>query len=161
MREARGRWIPCPRLAAALLVAVVVPVPSPARQLPVDIDRVRVELRTSTAGKARGNTYLRVSFRATVNERVPPQMAVHLAGRVWVGDEVGGDDVDALERLAGLEPGRSREMTVPLFLEDGLGGRPDYAELAFRWVRAGQEPGLPLGEFCWTGGGRAQPGPCE
>jgi hypothetical protein len=151
------------RIRACVLAAsaAFVPVVGMAAEAPISIGAVKVETKTSTVGRTKGNDYLRISFTATVNDRVAPRMYVRVKGKAKVGDAVKVDDFSATGRLEDIQAGESKDLTALLFMQNGLGGSADQCELTFTLAKLMDKTGRTLGEFCWTGGARAKPGACE
>ncbi|WP_410971875.1 hypothetical protein, partial [Salmonella sp. SAL4445] len=87
--------------------------------------------KTSTVGKSKGNAYLRVTFTTTVNDAVPATTYLRVKGKATIGDHTKVDDIMALGKLDGLAAGTSKDMSAPLFMEEGLGGTASKAELTF------------------------------
>lgn len=146
-------------IGLAMAVVALLPGSAPAEES-VAISAVKVEKRTSTVGKTKGNDYLSVAFTATINEAVPPRRTVLVKAKVKVGDEVRIDDFRALGRLEDLAPGSKKHGSVPLFMTEGLPGRPESAELTFYLVKTLEKTGPRLAEFCWRDGA-VKSGPCE
>ncbi|MFN7975781.1 MAG: hypothetical protein U0166_26140 [Acidobacteriota bacterium] len=120
----------------------------------ISIDTVKVEPKTSSLGSDKGKQYLRIAFRAKVGEAVAPKMTIVVKGRAWVGDQVLVDDIRALgAKLEDIQAGDAKDITVPLFMSNGLGGRADKCELTFTLVKGFEKSGQRLATFCWDGSG--------
>jgi hypothetical protein len=146
------------RLSAAVLSALL-PSAAVAKEA-VSIGNVKVESKTSTVGRSKGNEYLRVSFAATPNEAVGPKMTILVRAKAKVDGATKVDDIRALgSKLDELSAGQTKDLTVPLFMTEGLGGRPENVELRFSLVRSLDKTGPTLAEFCWTGA-KAVEGAC-
>jgi hypothetical protein len=146
------------RLSAVLLAALL-PVAAAAKES-ISITDVKVETKTSTVGNTKGNDYLRVSFVATPNEAIGPKRTILVRGKARVGDLAKVDDIRAMGvKLDELATGESKAVTVPLFMTEGLGGRPEQTELRFSLVKTLEKTGPTLAEFCWTGA-KAVEGAC-
>lgn len=143
--------------AAALVAAV--PVVAQAKNT-LTIEGVKVETKTSTVGKSKGNAYLRVTFTTTVNESVPAKTYLRVKGKATVGDHTKVDDIMAMGKLDALAAGASKDMSAPLFMEEGLGGAASRVELTFMHVKIAEKSGPTVATFCWDGS-HAKPGACE
>ena len=126
----------------------------------VVIEAVKVETKTSTVGKSKGNEYLRVSFDATVNDAAP-KTYIRVKGKATVEDKTLVDDIMASGKLDAIEPGTTKAMSAPLFMQEGLGGSPSKCQLTFMVVKVLDKTGPTVAEYCWTGGSKAKPGACE
>jgi hypothetical protein len=139
------------RLSAVVLSALL-PAAAVAKEA-VSIGNVKVETRTSTVGHSKGNEYLRVSFAATPNEAIGPKMTILVRAKARLGDVTKVDDIRAMgSKLDELKSGESKDLTVPLFMTEGLGGRPESVELRFSLVKTLDKTGPTQAEFCWAGG---------
>jgi hypothetical protein len=138
------------RLSAVVLAAAL-----PGTALASDavsITNVKVETKTSTVGRTKGNEYLRISFAATPNRAVPAKSTILVRGKAHLGDVTKVDDIRALgSKLEELASGETKDLTVPLFMTEGLGGRPETVELRFSLVKSLEKTGPTLADFCWTG----------
>jgi len=133
-----------------------------AQDAPLTISDVKVELKTNTIGKDKGKQYLRVSFMATANAKIEPKMVIRITGAGQFGAESKSDEIMALgPKLETFEAGvKSKEITAPLFMKEGIAAAPDRLDLKFTLAKTLEKQGAAVGEFCWTAAGVA-PGACK
>ena len=124
-----------------------------ADDAPVTIGGVGVEMKTSTVGSTKGHQYLRVKFTPTVNVKIEPKMTIRVKAKAKVGAEWKENEISALGvKLETIEPGQaSKEMSVPLFMTEGLASQPEKVTLNFVLVKSLEKDGTALGQFCWNG----------
>jgi hypothetical protein len=136
----------------ALALAVLVPPAAMGADVPVTISHVRVEKKTNTVGSRKGEDYLRVSFTATTNDHIRPKMTIMVVGKARGSALVKTDDINALgAKLEAIEPGVSKEITVPLFMSQDLPAGLKSMDLSFALVKVLEKRGQALGSFCWDG----------
>jgi hypothetical protein len=143
----------------AFLGAALVAVPALAAE--VSVGNVSVEIKDKSIGADKGVKYLRVGFRTTVNDRVRQGQTVYVHADCQSDAVRKEGEISAVgSKLNLLSVGESKEMLVPLFINDGFHVRPHTCGLEFRFGDRGRRSGTKVADYCWIRGSIKE-GRCE
>jgi hypothetical protein len=135
----------------ALLGAALVAAPALAAE--VSVSNVSVEIKDKSVGADKGVKYLRVGFRTTVNDRVAPRQNVYVHADCQSDVLRKEGEISAIgSKLDLLSPGSSKDVQVPLFINDGFHVRPHTCGLEFRFGERGRRTGTKIADYCWVRG---------
>jgi hypothetical protein len=140
----------------ALLTAAAVGVAAlaaPALAADVSVGNVSVEVKEKSIGADKGIKYLRVGFRTTVNDKVRQGQNVYVHADCQSDVRRKEGEISAIgSKLHLLAAGESKEVQVPLFINDGFHVRPHTCGLEFRFGERGRRSGTKVADYCWERG---------
>ena len=143
-------------MSRALLAAAavgLVTAAAPALAADVSVGNVSVEIKEKSIGADKGVKYLRVSFRTTVNDKVRRGQNVYVHADCQSDVRRKEGEISAIgAKLDLLSAGESRDVQVPLFINDGFNVRPHTCGLEFRLGERGRRTGAKVADYCWVRG---------
>jgi hypothetical protein len=149
------------RALRALAAAGVAVVALPALAADVSVGNVSVEIKDKSIGADKGIKYLRVGFRTTVNEPVGQRQNVYVHADCQSDVLRKEGEISAIgSKLHLLSQGESKDVVVPLFINDGFHVRPHTCGLEFRFGERGRRSGTKVADYCWNRGSIKE-GRCE
>ena len=141
------------RLLRGLVAAGIALVAFPALAAEVSVGNVSVEVKEKSIGADKGVKYLRVGFRATVNEPVRQRQTVYVHADCQSDVRRKEGEISAIGAKLDLLPaGESKDLQVPLFINDGFHVRPHTCDLEFRFGDRGRRTGAKVADYCWSRG---------
>jgi len=131
----------------------------------VGVSDVKAEVKARTLGADKGKNWVKVTFTATVKEKVEKLNTVKVKISCKVGADTLSDDTSSLTvRLSDLDVGKTAAMDARLFFDKGEGftaAKPDSCTVSFGFGKSTKkEEFTAIGDYCFDGSAVAD-GACK
>jgi hypothetical protein len=122
----------------------------------VGVSDVKAEVKARTLGADKGKNWVKVTFTATVKEKVEKLNTVKVKISCKVGPDTLTDDTPSLTaKLSELDVGKTAAMDARLFFDKGEGftaAKPDSCTVSFGFGKSTKKDEFTaIGDYCFDG----------